>query len=244
MRTRAPFKTWICSLIVGACLSVGCGKNIFQEYEKEDPAQESANAMERGESQKAIDILEPAIEKDPDNYVLISLLSAAYAQKHEVDILDLALAMADGDDEDSGTKTSGIAVLWPFLPEASAANMNGLSTAVELLESIPVPERTSADNFKLAILSTASVSLRAKSFDTNGDGQLSTQELLAMGEDDATAIIEGILAASSVLSSGSEIGENSDKAASRITSISDAITGQEGETDAEKLANYFASEQE
>lgn len=240
---RVHVKHWIVSIVMSCVLVTGCGKNVFQSYEKDDPAQKAANAMERGDPDKAIKILEAALEKDPNNYVYISLLSAAYGQKHGVDILDLALAMADDSsgDSSSGSKTAGIAVLWPILPEATEANLLGVEKAVALLVSIPIAERTNADVFKLAILSTASISLRIKSFDLNGDGELSTQELLAMDEEDATAIVDGLLAASSVLVSG--MGENSDKATEKIAAISDAISSQDGDTNSEKLANYFAEEQ-
>jgi len=219
----------------------GCGSgNAFSSLETDDAAEDAIHELENNNPDKAISILESALSSDPENWQLVSILSAAYAQKHGISIVDIALSMAESSSTSLADDSDQLSQIWPYLPEASEANLTGVSTALDLLRSIPSASRTDADNFKLALLSTASVSLRLKSFDTDGDGQLSTSELLAMGLDDATAVLEGLLGATEALSSiSSSLGESSDQTTENITQMYTDIQNSEGDNDQEKLTNYL-----
>lgn len=230
------------------CLIVsGCGNNSLKQFEKEDAAEDAAIELENEDPDKAIEILDEAIADDPENWKLISMLSAAYAQKAEVDLLDLALNMAitSTDDTDSASTEdqTELAQLWEYLPPATDANLTNADTAVNLLRSIPQAERTQADHFKLALLSTASLSLRLKSFDLNGDGQLSAAELARIGLEDASAVLSGIAGAAEAIGYAGEQGENADVAAETIASIAAEIEDTPGDTDQEKIQNYFEQNQ-
>lgn len=221
-------------------LNSACSTNTFSAADEPDPGEAAVVAMEDGKPQKAIELLEKKLRNDTDNYRLISILSAAYAQKHGVDTLSFAEKLATGTALDGSA--NAITAMYSILPEATDDNIDGIHHANQLLVGIPVDSRTEADNFKLALLSMAETSLRTKKYDINGDGILSPEELLAMNGSDATAILSALLNSEAALAVANANGVNSEQAAEAISQIQDAIASSPGANDEEKLKNYLASQ--
>lgn len=219
-----------------------CGTgNIYKDFEEEDAAEDAAIELENGNPGEAIKILESALESDPDNYVLLSLLSAAYAQRGGVSMVDIALNMAESADSEDSDSQNGIAALWPFLPEATDSNISDVDYGLSLLQSIPSDERTDADNFKMAVLSTALASLELKALDTNGDGELSIEELANLSSASADTILSALSGAASAISGiDTENAEATEEAATQISSIVSEVNSSAGDTSAEQLTNYFS----
>lgn len=228
-------------------LHTACGKNLLGTFEKQNAAEDATIEMEKNNPDKAISILKDALEDDPENYQLISLLSAATAQKYGIDALSMALEMANtqaGSGNQSGTEGSNnITALFAVVPEASETNIEGIQEAIRIMMTIPADARTKADNFYLSLMNTAALALQTKKFDKDGDGLISPVELLDLSDDDAVNIIESLLNAESALSGGilDESG-NSKASAEQISQIRSQIEAQEGETTAEKLRNYLNKE--
>lgn len=225
---------------------LACGKNFMSAMDKQDTDQEASRHMEDQRPDKAISILEEELADDPENYQLMSLLSAGYAQKYGVDLISFAQAMADkkktssstGSSASSSSSGNGVTILFKVLPAATEENINGVKRALNLLLDIPGTERTTADNFKLALLQTSVLGLITKKYDTDGDGNISPAEIFSLKPDDALAIIQSLLAAQS-LASGSAETDNSKAAAGNIDDIKSQIDKQEGADDSEKLKNYL-----
>ena len=74
-----------------AFLVVGCGTNIYEQFDDQDPGEVATVALDEGNSDKAIEVLTAALNDDPANPELISLLASAKAQKAGVDTMDFAL---------------------------------------------------------------------------------------------------------------------------------------------------------
>ncbi len=214
-----------------------CSSNTFSALDTADPAEAAVVAMEDGKPQKAIDLLEKALRDDTTNYQLISLLSAAYAQRHGIDTLSFAEKLAT--DDNSNGSANAITALYGILPDATDEHIDGIHYANVLLMSIPEADRTAADNFKLALLSMAETSIRTKKYDTNRDGVLSPDELTILTGDDAVAILTALLNSESALVLANANGVNSEKAAQSIAQIQDAIANQPGDSDEERLKNYL-----
>ena len=93
-------------LLVFFLLQISCGKNAAVSNKK-DPAEDATLALEDGNPEKAISILEDALKDDADNYKLTSILASAYAQKAGIDPLSFALKLADqGSKTDSSSSSS------------------------------------------------------------------------------------------------------------------------------------------
>ncbi len=210
----------------------GCGTNIYQQFDNEDPAEAASAALDEEKSDKAINILEAAIKEDPLNYELVSLLASAKAQKGGVDTMDFALNMA------SSGGTGDIVGLFTVVPEATTSNISLLQEAVNLLESIPEADLYEADRFKLSMFYTSLLTLRTKLFDSNGDGSLSAEELLELDDASAVQILQDLVSAQSTISNYSS-DDGTQDAASNVNTIATAINDQEGATDAEKLRNFL-----
>lgn len=235
------------TLLTGTLTLVGCGKNLFAPYEKSKPQDDAALAMEQGKPDKAIAILEEKLQNDPENYRVIGLLAAAYAQRSGIETISIALQMATSNSSSSDESSSSggsssmntIVALFSVLPDPSSSNIDGIVHAIELMGSIPVAERTLADNFYLTLLNTSLLGLRAKAFDTDHDNQLSPVELLEMSDEAATAILTDLLNAEIAMAGGTGEGGNTQASTEALSKVRSAIEGQEGTTDAEKLRNYL-----
>lgn len=231
-------------MILSLLLHTACGKNMLSTFEKQNAAEDATIELEKNNPDKAIRILQDALEDDPENYQLISLLSAATAQKYGIDALTMALEMANnqaGNGSQSGTQGSNnITALFSAVPEASLTNIEGVQEAIRIMMTIPAESRTKADNFYLSLMNTAALALQTKKFDKDGDGLISPVELLDLSDEDAVNIIESLLNAESALSGGIlDEGGNSKASAEQISQIRTQIDAQEGATTAEKLRNYL-----
>jgi hypothetical protein len=234
----------------------GCSSNVFRSTDKADPGEDAAVALENDNPSKAISILEAALKDDPDNYRYMSLLAAAKAQKFGVSVIQIALKMAETEegeegeegeeeateetDEESDSNTNDITNLFPVLPDPTDANIDGIKEAIDLLAAIPNDELHEGDIFLLSLLNTAVLALRTKTLDADGDGQLSPVELLDLNADTAIAILEDLASASAAFASG-DAGSSSEAAQARLEAIQASIDAQEGETEEERLRNYFNS---
>lgn len=242
----------IFQLMISAMLFFSaCGPNAFKSLEATDPAEDATVALEEGNPQRAIDILTDALENDPGNEQYISILALAYAQRAGVDPLTLAQNMAtssksssEGSSEgtsagSSSSKTNDVTALFGIMPEATEGSIADVDMAVELLLSIPSDNRQSYDTLKLAMFEIAAMTLRAKILDTDGDGILSTAELLAMSPDSALAILNQLAGAAGAFASGDEMSTTDEAASEQVSKIQAAIQSEPGATDEEKLKSYL-----
>lgn len=220
---------------------VSCGANPFKAYEKKDAAEDATIALENNDAQKAIDILTTALEDDPSNTTYISILALAYAQRAGVDPLTLAQKMggASSSTATSASSGNGLTSLFSIMPDATDANISDIDTAVSLLLSIPTASRINADTLKLAMFQIADMTLRSKQLDTNGDGTLSTDELLHMSASSAKAILSQLAAAATAYAGGTSASTTDAAAAAQISKIQAAIQAESGTTDTEKLQSYL-----
>ncbi|MCX6130577.1 MAG: hypothetical protein NTX25_16140 [Proteobacteria bacterium] len=148
-----------------SCEIIACSSNTFKPVDKADPVESALAAMDQHKSDEAIDILNRALQKNSEDWVLVSLMASAKAQKAGVDTTDIALEMA----KQGGGSASGNALtsLFTILPPASSDGIDLLVESTELLSSIPTDELVPGDNFKKSIFNTALTALQAKFFDGN-----------------------------------------------------------------------------
>lgn len=230
-------KKFMLFVVLGAFTA--CGSNPYKSYEEKDPAEDATVALENNDANKAISILTDALEADPDNVIYKSVLALAYAQRAGIDPLTIAQKMGTSSSSSSTSSGNGLTSLFSIMPDATDANIADVDVAVALLYSIPTAQRISADILKLAMFQVAAMTLRSKQLDTDGDGVLSTAELLQMTPESAVAILSQLAAAAGIYS-GSTSTSTTDKAASeQISKIQTTIQDQPGATDQEKLQSYL-----
>ena len=236
---------------LGAAAAVSsCGSNVFKSQERKDPAEDATIALEKHDEDTAIGTLEDALADDPANPQYLSILALAYAQRAGIEPLQFAARMSannSGSGSGSGSSTTGIpaagdyTALFSVMPTASAKHLADLDYAVTILATkLPIDLYQPGDDFKLALYQTASVILHTKALDTNGDGQLSLDEILSLSADAATSILIQIAGAESALGGGNSDDQSKQAAAEAIASFQTQIASQPGATDDEKLKNYLS----
>ena len=174
----------------------------------------------------------------------ISILSAAHSQKHGIDPFDIALKLATT--QSSESQSSAIMILYPALPDATDENKRGLGEAIAILNSLSPEHLSSADQFKLSILSMANMSLTTKALDTSPtDGKLSAEEIFTLSNQDAETIVDLILTAAeaSLSSLSSESGESTEVNSSTvINELKSRLESSEGTSTSEQVQNFMIEE--
>lgn len=233
------------SVFGGGFLMQSCGSNTFDQADKKSTGEKAAKFLEADKPQDAIDLIEPAVEKDPTQYRLIALLGAAYAQRSGVETFKLIKNVIKT--SESADTTGGVlGKMMGALPAATTANIAGLNKAVTLISSIPMAARKNADNFLLSIYLSASVALQAKSFDKDGDGKVTLEELKNLSEADAVNLINTLSSAADLaklVGAQGATGGESTAASAKVQSVFDAIQKQPGATNSDKLKSYLANKQ-
>jgi hypothetical protein len=217
-----------------ALLSSACGTNMFEAVAEPDPADAATAALDERKPNDAITILEKALQNEPENWVYVSLLASAKAQKAGVDTTDIALEMAKGGEASGNALTA----LFTVLPDASEDVIDLLGEATELLASIPTDQLQDGDTFKISMFNTAFTALQAKYFDADGSGSFTVEELQNLDEEAAVNILNSLLNAENAATIYQSSGGNGD-ATSSVSQIRSQIDAQAGETQAEKLRNFL-----
>lgn len=226
-------------------LAAGCGDNMLKSSEKADPAEDATLALERGDEDSAIEILEDALADDPDNAMFLSILALAHAQRAGVEPLAFAQRISSSSSSTSSGSTPQVggsyAVMFQALPDATVDNLADIDESVTILTSIAADEHLPGDDFKLALYMTASMFLHIKVLDTDGDGTLSLDEVLNLSDANATGLLTQLLSAQAVLGAGDASDVSIAKASSALGKYQAQIDAQEGATNEEKLKNYLAA---
>lgn len=213
-----------------------CGTNMFEFVADPDPADEATAALDERKSDEAITILEKALQKEPENWLYVSLLASAKAQKAGVDTTDIALEMAKGGESSGNPLTA----LFSVLPAATEDVIDLLGEATDLLASIPADQLEEGDTFKISMFNTAFTALQAKFFDADGSGSFTVEELQNLDEEAAINILNSLLNAENAATIYQSSGGTGD-ATSNVSQIRAQIDAQPGETQAEKLRSYLGT---
>lgn len=219
----------------------GCGSNIYAPLQSQDPADEAARYLEQGKPQKAIDLLEEALADDEGNATYTSMLALSYAQRAGVAPIDFVENMGSVE-SGGGSGGNGITALFGVTPAATTSAIEDVDYAITLMGQLPTDAFNDAEKLKLSIFQTASTVLKIKILDTDGDGTVSTSEMLNLTDATAESIVLGLINASSLLSGGgASASSGGDAAASLISEMVSGINGQGGGTSRDKLAGYLSS---
>jgi len=229
------------SLVIGLTALAACGTNVAADNAEKTPEQEARELMNAGKYQEAIDILEPLVEKEPDEHGRRPLLAAAYAGVSGVSVLDLVSAQFGSEDEDEDGD-SVFNKVDDFLPEGyDRDEVDIVALAVEVLETIPEdlrgtegdPEYGESAEFQLTLYRTVYATMYLNLFVTFTNGEIDLDALLEMSEEDAAAILRTLVEATR------DSGEANEALSESIDDTLEDIDGAEGETDTERLQNFI-----
>jgi hypothetical protein len=220
----------------------GCGDNLLKSQEKKEPAEDAVLELENDNPDKAISILETALQDDPGNPKLLSILSYAFAARAGVEPLKLISKMtSSGTSTESGARSdSELLLLFGVVPEASTENLADIDRAVSILVSdIAADDRLPGDTLKLALFQTASLVMHMKAIDLDGDGEIEVEELASFSTASAGVLLSQLAAAQALMAADSD-DATSQQAAKSLAKYQAEIDAMPGATSEEKLKNYLA----
>ncbi len=235
LRRTAPV---ICGLLGAALLAaapVGCGsENVFELLEQPESREKGETALANGDYDAAISNLEDALAANPNDVETRKLLATAYMAKSELDTFQIVQKLSTADENSDWNS------ILTAMPDGSEENRTNLSRAVSVLEGIPEGQRTDEERYQLAMAQTALAVSTAKKYGVDENGQVSDDQAAQITDADAELIVGQLDGASSNMA-----GLNNEDAATggeKIGGVSTRIKESEGDSQAEKLRSFLASE--
>lgn len=210
--------------------------------------EEARLALERGDYESAVTILEKLVADQPENYQRFALLAAAYAAKAGFDLFKAA-SQGNTTSSESGGLTSSVGKFLPTPQQQGdtkyAESIVTMGKAVATLKAIPAAKRSATATEKYSTSAALQLTLYTVAYSvmymnkfaySSTTGAFDPSKLATMTAADAAAILGALADAGA--SYGGESGE------ALKTSIDKALTdinGQPGASDNDKLQSYIAT---
>lgn len=211
--------------------------------EKEESARK---ALDQGDFDTAIELLEQLVEEEPEDYQRYTLLSAAYAARAGFAILSVVKANFGGE---GGGLIGQISAFLPDPAERGAvgyqASIADMAAAVARLTAIPAALRAEDSGEKYASSAQLQLMLYQSAYSimylnqftiSASTGAFDPSLLETMTEQDATVVLTNLAAASAQEGSNPELQVKIDEALA-------SINGQSGGSNRDRLAEYIRQEQ-
>ena len=220
-----------------------CGTNYFaKKSEQKASAQDKAQSlMNKGEYLKAIEILEEAIENEPNNYNLYLLCAASYASLSGLDIVKISSQLQNNNSNDNSSNNV-FQLFANFLPkDYDETNINYMKTAINLIEQIPEALRkldsdtssSASAAYQYSIYNIYySVMILYLFIDFTPDGKIDINKLLSISIGDAVNILTS-------LNKATILNDETNPVSTAITTTINSINNEEGLNSKEKLTSYI-----
>jgi hypothetical protein len=219
---------------------VSCGTtNQAEKYTTDTDDEAARKALDAKDYEKAIELLEGLIEKDPTGYQRYPLLATAHAGLAKVDVFSVLKGQISGDSggDGGGTIFDQMAKLVPDKP--SDAQFENIDAAIEWLELMPESHRSPngtysyapSSAFLLNVYSAISSTMALNKFVAKTDsGELDVDQLEEMSDEDVERILGNL---EGISDRGDEqLGES-------VEEVLKKVDEQEGDSRRERLINYI-----
>jgi hypothetical protein len=238
-------------LIIGAC---GGTANVadcesakkIKPCSQRTKVEDAENDLNAGDYDDAITLLTESISDDPTDYTQYPLLSAAYAARAGLDILNIASANFSG----SGGLVDALTSFIPGPAQTGAAayptHVADMKSAVDVLHEIPAANLadTSGDKYaasavlQLTLYQSAYAIMFLNQFAISATtGQIDLKQLSTMSESDAETVIENLAAAGQIPGVS-----NNAALQTQVQSALSQINSEPGTTQKDKLDAFIASQ--
>lgn len=210
-----------------------------------DKEESARAAMNDGDFDTAIELLEQLVGEQPENYQLYTLLGAAYAARAGFAILSVAKANIGGS---SGGLIGQISTFLPDPAELGSAGFQlalaDMDAAVDRLTAIPVAfistESTesyaASAQLQLMLYQSAYSVMYLNQFAISVEtGEFDPALLETMTEEDALVVLESLAAAAAL--------EADPALQAKIDTTIETINSQEGGSNRDRLSEYIRQEQ-
>lgn len=227
-------------LVLLLWLVVSCGtNNLASPYAEDTPDEKAKKALDEGRYDDAIATYEELISADPEGYQRYALLSAAYAGKAGIDIVNILKAQLGG----ASSGGSVFELVGSFVPAVpSEEQLNAIQSAITTLEAMPLEHRSAGTYeysdgaaFQLSLFLAASSVMVLNQF-ALPTGKFSPDSLADMSDAEVDAVLNNLNAIIATQASGED--QNALQAKAQRTL--DGINSQDGSTSRERLVQYLS----
>lgn len=236
MKRRGSIFVVLCSGLVSlASCGSDSSENVFALLDEQNKAQMGEAALASGDVDAAIGHLESALAENPNDKKTRRMLATAYLSQSGVDTFEIVARLSEGDEPSDFQAALGA------MPEPTQKNLAGMKRAVELLDAIPESERSDDERYQLAMAQTSLAVTTAKKYGTGEDGQISEEDAAQITNEDASLVIEQLDGAAGNLRG---LSTPDSESADKLSGLSERIQSSEGDTSAQKLQSFLASERQ
>ena len=155
--------------------------------EDRDPGEEACALLDEGKIDEAIAVLDKALEKDGENYSLLSIKSTAYAMKAGVDLPNLIIRAYSNRNSEKQFYTISIESINSNEDSESYINYS-LNILKIVIDNEPIRE----DKFKYSVYKIAESIIILSKIDENLDNIISPDEIKLINIETAKKILSNI----------------------------------------------------
>ncbi|WGL58924.1 hypothetical protein QEJ31_10360 [Pigmentibacter sp. JX0631] len=227
------FLTFICGVIT----SCGNNGNLFSDLPQRDTKQKAEDAINSGDYNTSINLLEPYVSANSSDQQAIGLLSTSYLLAAGINILNMAVSIISS----NGNYKNNLQTVLAIMPAASQSNISLVTKAVNTISLVPAGQRNSNQNYMLAIANASLAMLTIKANCLNAAGTISTSLTSAMSTTDAANIYSYLSSAQSTFSSAG-ISSGSSSGSGILANFINQINSTTGGSNSAKVINFINSQ--
>ncbi|MGY3803621.1 hypothetical protein ACWNT8_06155 [Pigmentibacter ruber] len=220
-------------------LITSCGNNgnLFSDLPQRDTKQKAEDAINSGDYNSSISLLEPYVSANSSDQQAIGLLSTSYLLAAGINILNMAVSIISN----NGSYKNNLQTVLAIMPSASQNNISLVTKAVNTLSLIPSSQRNSNQNYMLAIANASLAMLTIKADCLNTAGSISTTLTSAMSTTDATNIYNYLSSAQTIFNSAG-ISSGNSSGSGILANFINQINSTTGGTNSAKVINFINSQ--
>jgi hypothetical protein len=215
---------------------IGCGNgNLFSSAVSRDDKDNGQLALQNGDYAGAAEYLKSYIAANPGDAQARSMLTTALLKLSGIDEIQIASSISSA----SSSSSNDWSTIVSAMPAGTEQNIANLVLAKETIEAIPAEQRTSDQNYQLAVASAAlGVTVAKKNLtDSSGAYAPTAEGIQAISDTDADLILSSI----STTATAATASGNSSTGLSKLGGIESQIQAQSGATPKEQLQNFLVS---
>lgn len=222
---------------ISTTISCGQNGNIFSELPARNTKQKAQDAINSGNYQASIELLEPYVAANGSDRQAIGLLSTSYMLAAGVNILNMAVAILESKNKYKNNLQTVLAIM----PAASQNNLSLMTKAVNTLSLGSTGERNASQNYMLAIANASLAMLIIKANCLNSSGEISTTQTNALSTTDATNIYTYLTSAETTFAAAG-IAAGSSSGSAILANFIGQINATSGGSNSQKVINYILSQ--
>lgn len=216
-----------------------CGsQNLFSSLTTKDTKQKAEDAINSGDYNTSISLLEPYIAANPNDQQAIGLLTTSYMLLAGVDILNIIVSILDSS---SSSKNNFQAIL-NAMPTGNQTNISLLTKAINTMNLISTSQMNANQNYMYAIASVSLAILIIKQDCLDSSGMISTTSTNSMNVADANSIYTNLSNAQTAFTSAG-ISSSSNSGSGILANLINQINASSGASNSDKVINFIISQE-